>query len=128
MDTNKLIVLMAFLAYTIILCFLCILACKLKPKKIYIDTAWHGWKLSSYKFKEDDNKFITFVIFSGLKDHPISSIDALDLEAEMEDTGILPLFPKKNEERPIIYLIDRNTGYKYKYLGKYSEVKFQRLD
>jgi hypothetical protein len=95
-----------------------------KPS-VYVDKTWRGWNIESFKFYTR-NETVIFVIFSGLKNR-LEGSEILNLEGEMEDLGIIPLFPKKDaKDLPLIFLIDRNSGFKYRYCGKYSKVKFER--
>ena len=95
-------------------------------EKIYVDKTWRGYNVEYFKFNNKDESTTIFVIFSGLKDR-LEGSEILDLEAEMEDIGIIPMFPKKDaNDLPTVYLIDRNNGYKYRYCGKYAKIKFER--
>lgn len=96
-------------------------------RMVYVDKTWRGWQLESYKFNTDVQNTI-FVIFTGLREE-LNYSDSLDLEAEMEDNGILPMFIT-SDYRPdsvTIFPLDRNSGNKYKYMGKHTKVKFERI-
>lgn len=96
--------------------------------KIYVDKTWRGYHIEHFKFNNKDGSTTIFVIFSGLKDR-LEGGEILNLEAEMEDLGVVPMFPKKDtNDLPTVYLIDRNNGYKYRYCGKYAKVKFERCE
>lgn len=95
-------------------------------EKVYVDKTWRGYHIEHFKFNNKDGSTTIFVIFSGLKDR-LEGGEILDLEAEMEDLGVIPMFPKKDtNDLPTVYLVDRNNGYKYRYCGKYAKVKFER--
>lgn len=116
-------------AFTIIILYgvlMIILICRLPKSRVYVDRTWRGWQLESYKFKTD-TKNTVFVIFTGLRNE-LNYADFLDLEAEMEDVGILPMFISSNHKADsIIFLLDRNNGNRYRYMGKYSKIKFERI-
>ena len=114
----------------IVICTLCAIICAIFAltrfkRVVYVDKTWRGFNIEYFRFT-DKGKTIIFVIFSGLKDR-LEGGEILELEGEMEDLGIIPLFPKKDTKNlPSVFLIDRNTGYRYKYCGKYAKVKFER--
>lgn len=99
---------------------------KNNKSKVYVDKTWRGFNIEHFRFINRDGTIVIFVIFSGLKSR-LEGGEILELEGEMEDLGILPMFPKKDTNYlPTVYLVDRNNGYKYKYCGKYAKVKFER--
>lgn len=126
MDTNtKAVLLAAIISITIIFCSY--FKSRRIKGRVYVDKTWRGYNIEHFKFINNDGSSTIFVIFSGLKDR-LGGSEVLDLEAEMEDIGVIPMFPKKDiKDLPIVYLIDRNNGYKYKYCGKYAKIKFERL-
>ena len=125
MDFNTMgVLLAAIIAITIICCSY--FKNKRVKERIYVDKTWRGYNIEYFKFNNQDRSITIFVIFSGLRDR-LEGGDILDLEGEMEDIGIIPMFPMIDaNDLPTVYLIDRNNGYKYRYCGKFAKVKFER--
>lgn len=108
----------------IIILLLLKILCSAKTR--YVDRSWQGWNIESYKFNVKDGHYICFVIFTGLG-RTISFSDGLDLEAELEDIGVLPYSYNNNKQNTNYYLLDRNNGNKYIYKGKSATIKFERV-
>lgn len=125
-DNTYRTLLMVCICATIVLCSFAKSLRMRTKKEIYVDKTWRGFNIEHFSFTNKDESTTIFVIFSGLKDR-LEGNEILEIEMEMQDLGIIPMFPKKDmNDQPTLYLIDRNNGYKYRYCGYYAKVKIER--